>query len=583
MSDAFIRYRIISKNALDKLKISLYNFFKQFDNFTFVIVLIIYIVIILSVIQRGIPGTTIALPYDLDEYSPLRAVYNILHYHTNNMSGSSRGPMFFYLLTGGFLAPFYFLHIFNLSAFTHNLIYTPTALTQLHRIFILLRLHALLFNICSLILIYKICKDELHINSSLAAILFISTPVWLIWSVYHKYDVGFIFWIICSIYTLLLYRKNPSRKIFMLNGIIAGFAISTKPTAWPVVPFYIVAYFLFSYRPLKQISTLIIGLLALCLTFFIVGIPDVLLLHVNWGDYVSVNTLNPTTIFGMPWYIYLLIFHYPLILGYGFYTLFLAVCVYYILRIRNIVRNYKLDENKVIIFLISGFLLFAISLAVITTGAVTTRLFVIIPFLVLLTALAVTKILKKYYKYRIWIYFLLVSVICVQIIQSYAWFSFKYNIDTRVISSNWISKNIKPSTRIGLEIIPVYEGIPNALLLDFQRQLKGTKGIYKYSIIDSKTPESKLPEHIVIVNPLYLQKYSIPTSRNNDGAIKGSLKEDLINNIRKNGWHIIASFQPDSSLLRYFGSERDVFVYFGISSIDIYYKNKTLAKSKTNT
>jgi hypothetical protein len=556
-------------NNFGKMKIALNHFFKHIDNVTFVIILILYTIEVLSVLQWGIPGIRIPVAYDLDESATLLSVYDIMHHFTNNMPGSAFGPMFFYLQTGIFLAPFYFLHIIDIKAFTHALIYTPAALVEMHRIFIVLRLGSLFINICTLILIYKICKYELKINSLLAVILFITIPVWMIWSVIYRYDVGVVFWIICTLYTLLRYMKNPTRKLYWLNGLIIGFALSTKPTAFPLVPLYIIAYFLFSRRFLKQLSTLCIGLFIICLTFCIVGIPDVLLLGANWGDYVHANITSDTYVYGIPWYIYLLFLHYPLVLGYGLYILFLVTCIYFILQARNIVQNYKQDKNKVFIFLISGFLLFAVSLALLKSHAVGAKLFVILPFLVLLSTYAASDILKKYHAYKFLIYIFLACIICIQGVQAYAWYSFIHHIDIRATSSDWISQHIKKSTTFGIEGIPVYQGIPNVLLLDYQRQLKGEKGIYKYSTVYNNSPESMLPQYVVISNAGVTQQYVVT-----------SPKKDLINNLNKYGWHIIASFQPDSSLLRYFGSERDIFFSGAAASVDIYYKNKSRVNVK---
>ena len=547
------------KSKKTDIRIFLKRFYPYLIPLVFLLILFVYVAAELRVIAWGIPGPTTAYPYEMDEWHHFTAVVALFKHFSNNIVGAERGPSFFFIVSGIYLLPFVIFHVIHPSMLAHH--FTPAGLTELSRVFIILRSLSLLFGVLTLVLVYFISKRQLHVNPLITVLLLGVTPLWISWSDIYKYDIAVTFWISFTLYLLLTYRNNSKRITYWLSGFVAGLAIATKVSALPLIPLYILAFFLFTHKPHRELKTLYIGLIIFGLSFALFGITDVIFLGASWGEYIAVDVAEkPNGIFGMPWYLFLLFEHYPIIFGQGLYLLILVSIIYYFTKLRNVLKKGFIKKYNQLIFLASGLILFCVSLFTLGIGAEGQRMLVVLPFIALLSGYAASRLvtIKKY----IFIPFLCL-IIAVQLFESYAFLAVKLGTDPRAASSQWIIKNIKSKSTIALENIPIYQGIPNILLNDFyQSQNSGNKGIYNYQVVGNKI--ERMPDYAVITN-----------SEDTQNFVFHSTKKLLLADMQKKGYKQVASFSLDHTLYSYFGDERNFF-YSQITpytSIEIYRKN----------
>ncbi len=521
--------------------------------------LVLYIVVQLRVIEWGIPSQSVAFPHALDEWHFFMGDASIIKHFTNNVSGAQRGPMFFLTTSTLYLGFFVLLHVIHPSLLSDR--FSPTALTELNHIFLILRSFSLIFSILTLILMYIVSKRQLRINPLLTVVLLGTIPLWAVWSDIYKYEIANVFWITASIYLLLTYKSTPKRLIYCLGGVTIALAIATKVSSTPLLPLYIVAFFLFTRKPLKNIKTLLAGLLISILTFAVFGIPDVIFLRTNWGDYISSGFgATPNGNYGMPWYLYLITKHYQIIFGHAFYFLILLAGIYYLWKLPKAFSKRSISKFSELFFLGIGLLLFCVTLIQIGIGASGYRLLPTLPFLVLLVSIALNRLLSSH---KLLFTIVVCCIIAFQMFESYAWLYARSGADTHVTSSMWIVNHIPKGSKIGMLNIPLYQAEPNILLLDYYRGQNHTyKGLYQYEIIDYKT--KNLPDYIIISDAIDTKKFVIISDKNY-----------LVDRLNKMGYKIIATFKPDHTLYYYFADERDYFFseMFTNNAIYVYRKS----------
>jgi glycosyltransferase involved in cell wall biosynthesis len=529
------------------------------ENIGLTIIISIYSALMLSVINWGIPNVNHPFTYHMDEWHQLQALRSVFTHGTNNVEGSANGPMLQFILSGLYLAPFYFLKIINPLAISSLI----SNLDIQEKLFIILRLNTLVFGLLSIIYLWKTIKRFIKINPTASVLLFVFSPIWLFLSNYFKYDIALIFWLIFSLYLILKFIETPKTRQFLIACLVSSLAVSTKISGLPILLVLVIAYFLVFKQIKRKFKTFILGLLIFILVFLIVGIPDVILLHKGsyyeyfYSNLVSGPGQSGNYLLGLSWYLYLVIVSYPIIFGIGFYVLFLMSFIYAIMKlIYKKVSGIKLD--KLLLFLLSSFLVFVISLAVLKIEARGNRSLILLPFMALIVAYSTKDWLKLNKKI---VYALLVVFFAMQFFQSIDSIYVKLGKDTRDLSSTWIKNNISRGEVIGLENVPIYQGIPDALLKDYYLSINSNRSCYKYSIIDYKV--SSLPSTVVVTNPSF---YSL--------KMLNSDKSKLIKLIEKNKYTKDAEFKPQFLIVDKVFDYNDI--YFSglipLSTIDIYRK-----------
>ena len=123
--------------------------------------------------------------------------------------------------------------------------------------------------------IYSIFKRIWNERVSLiAALIYVSLPCVVTYSVLFYVDMLVNFWIILSLGSFCLWEKFKNRKYLLLSALFAGFAILTKTTGYFLIVFYLL-YFAFKLLKEKKLVWLknfglVIGLLLLTLSGWMV-------------------------------------------------------------------------------------------------------------------------------------------------------------------------------------------------------------------------------------------------------------------------------------------------------------------------
>lgn len=543
---------VISGTSLGLVKrISFKKIINLISNNKGILVLVItYVVVMISIIDWGIPNITHPFNYHMDEWHQSQAVRDLFRYGTSNMAGAANGTIFQFFLTGIYLIPFYLLRIVNPFAIKSSL----TNLVIQQRLFDVLRLNTLLFGVLSIFLIYYLAKKYFRINGFITAFLFMVNPIWLMLSNYFKYDIALMFWILLSFIFLLKYLNNPKTSNLVLAGIVSGLAFSVKVSAIPILPAYILAIILCSQGKFNKIRTSIFALLLFVVTTIFFGIPDIIFGRGDMLGYLQSNLIDvPKALdnnfnLGTNYWTYFFTKIYPIDFGIALYALsFISIIFLTILYIRqskkkNVIISIK--KNNFTFFIIFS-LFFVSSLYFVKIGAVGNRILVVLPFLAIISGFFLSKLLStKNIKYKIIVLILIFFIFSSQIFDSYKIFKLKYDVDPRVVSSNWILANIKPGTTIGVENIPIYQSLPNVLVKDFYSQQYGIKNnaIYNYKVVGYR---DTLPDFIVITNAQLESRFLIKSDKNL-----------LVNKLLEDNYKVIKIFKPD---FKYFSTIQDQF------------------------
>jgi len=304
------------------------------------------------------------------------------------------------------------------------------------------------------------------------------------------------------------------------------------------------------------------------ITFVILvfGTPDIRTHFVDYYNLLHLNMITPQSeslqlqIDGSKG-AYLALEQYPAVFGFLLYILSfisLLTIVYFIL--------FNYFKKKIILrkelFICLSILIFITSLFTLRDlGAGSNRALVLLPFMILIIAFA-----QKYYLLiqpvlfkKIIILFIVLGVL-VQVGQTFAWISLKYQADPRSVSSKWIEKNLPIRSIIGIENIPIYQMLPDIIVKEFYSE--SGSGRFSYQVIDSKSPN--LPSLIILSSADSVHQ-----------VLKKSTKIDLINRLNKEGYIKTQSFSINFFLYDLLGERRD-FIFANLipmpTSISIYAK-----------
>ncbi|MEK7518140.1 MAG: glycosyltransferase [Patescibacteria group bacterium] len=532
------------------------------------IIIGLYILLMITVIDWGIPNTNHPFNYFMDEWHQAQAVRGVFRVGSPNIPGAANGSMFHFLLSGLFFIPFIAFGIVN-----PFIIGSPVEnLEMQQKIFQVLRLNTLFFGVASIVLISYIAKKYFRLHPFFTTFLFVVNPIWLSFSNYFKYDIALIFWILLSIVPLFSYIKKPKASTFYITAFLCGISLAVKISAIPLVMILFVAFFLNQEK--KHFAQLFIGVIIYVGTFLIFGITDLLLGKGNISEYLYDNIIRTPSlvdnyILGMHYIAYLITRVVPTAFG---HVLFFVSGLGAIYLLFNLIKN-KMSKNnidRIILFLFISFFIFSISLIPLKIEARGNRLLVLLPFMTVFSGIFINNIFsytKSYFK-KIFIFGLTV-VLFLQIFESISWIYVKLGTDPRQKSSDWIVRYIKPKSVIGIENIPIYQFLPDIILKEFyaKKYDNSKKTIFSYQVIDS-SPQ-KYPSYIVVSNEEIAESY-----------LKDSPKKNLISKIKNENYKKVFYTREDFALLKIFRTELDYFMSGLIQSpvsISIY-KSPTISE-----
>jgi glycosyltransferase involved in cell wall biosynthesis len=527
------------------------------------VVILLYIASMLSVITYGVPGSSHPFDYFMDEWHQSQSVRDLFRFGTPNIAGAANGSIFQFFLTGIYLVPFYVLHLVDPFAIKSSVL----NLELQTRLFEILKLNTLLFGTGSIALLGYIVKKYYKIWPFFAVFLFTINPLWLMLSNYYKYDIALVFWSLLAFLFFVKYVVKPRQLDYLMGGIFTGLALSTKLLSpLPLFVVYILMFFMFTPDFRKRTKTLLLGIAGTISVYVFFGNPDIILGRGSLVEYIYANlvqtpALNAANyVFGMDYKWFLLTKLYPVIFGHVLYALFLASLVFgLVIFIKKIYHRKHLwtlsvklvEKNKLIVLALMTLLIYAGSLYPIKAEATNNRVLVLLPFMVIITAVFINAISRRI-KSRFLkgaLISVVVVVFSIQLLESYAWFPIKLSTDPRVTSSNWLTTNLPKRTLIGIESIPIYQHLPDIIVKEFYLNQYGikTNANFRYTVVSSKS--STLPKVLVITNDeiesLYLQK---------------SDKKELVSRLWKDGYKIVVKFQPDFKYYNVFGGELEYFI-----------------------
>ncbi len=509
-------------------------------------VIIVYTITMLSVIRWGIPNTDHPFTYNMDEWHQLSAVRSVFKHGSPNVAGSAHGSMLQFFLSGIYLIPFVLFKIINPFAIKSSL----DLLSQQEKLFIVLRLNTLLFGVASIIVLAIIAKKYLKINPVFPVIFFTFSPIWLSLSNYFKYDIALTFWILLSLWFAFHCTKNPTKKNFWLLGFVSGLALATKLSAIPIILFYAAVFFLFP--PKKNcLATFFTGFFVLLITFLLLGIPDVLLGRGDYREFLYTNIIAGPGVsnqvnLGMNYQFYLWFKHYPLVFGYGTFSLFLLSFFYWFGKFVFIFKKDAWVNYKKQLLLCIGFLLFYSSLIPLKLDGTGNRVLVLLPFMSLITSQAIDVIACRLKNKRVFLYLIIALCIFVQLFQSYLWIHMRLEKSPQQLSSSWAKNHLPKGTVIGIENIPIYQFLPDTMLKEYyeKERNKNAQTRFAYTVVTEAT--GALPGYVVISDAKLFSKYFPKSS-----------KKRLVNRLQKNGYKEVAVFSPSFMFYHFIGNDID--------------------------
>jgi hypothetical protein len=548
-----------SRLIIMKLKKKLLNYCINlvgwiFKNKLLSAMLVVYAGLMLSNISWGIPNPAHPFNYQMDEWHQLQAVRATFKDFSANVPGAAHGTMFYFILSGLYLVPFFLFGVINPFILKSSV----DLLQMQERLFEILRLNTLIFGLLSIFFIAKIAKDYLKTSPVVTAILFTVSPLWLAMSNYFKYDIALTFWLILSVLFLLKYGAKPTLKNYLISGIFCSITIATKISALPLLIIYVFSFFWFSRGLKRKFKEIILGLLTLIAVFIPLGIPDLILGKGDYGEFLYSNLVATPNSYGNlltgfnVWWQYLLLKIFPIDFGYVFFAIYIVGILYWLITITNNFFHKKLSEIKTEVFLLICFLLFAVSLISLGIGANGNRLLVLLPFLALLSATFLQRIKKRFSNHLTALAIVFLVIIIVQLFQSLIIVYVKWIPDVRQTSSQWMQKNLRKDTLIGIENIPIYQMLPDIIVKEFysKERIHDYQTNFKYQIIDWSS--KKLPPIIIIANKELELSF-----------LKESPKKLLIDRLTIEKYKEIIEFKPPEILYLFMGN----YLNFSVSGL----------------
>lgn len=513
--------------------------------------LLVYFALMFSLIEWGIPNLNHPFNYAMDEWHFSQALRTFIKFGSGSISGAASIPLYHIVSSILFIIPFYLLQIVNPLAIKNTLDNIPMQ----HTLFMLLRLHTLLYGFLSVVVLYKLLKKYINTFSGFFILIVIFSPIFLSLTNYYKYDLTLIFWLLLSIYLLIKYFKKQQITYFVLSGIAFALSISTKFTAAPFIIPFILSYFIFSNK--IKIRDLILSILVIGFVFAFVGIPDLIF---GKGNYFEL--LNSTLVqgpmrsmnynLGLPPALFLLFKEFPAVFGYLLTTLFYISFIFWTLMLTYKLIKKKILDYKLELFIYISSLSFLVPSLVFNVDGGGNRALVLLPFMVLLSALFVKFILDNYKNVNIsLIKSMIIFILLLQVTQSLSWISVKFYTDPRESSSVWIQSNIQKGSLIGIENIPIYQMLPDVVLKEFYLKEQNPKvnNKYQYQVIDDS---KQLPRYVVLTNDFQDVNY-----------IKKSPKKDLLKRIMDNNYKLVYRAEPNLKYYKLFSDD----IYFVVANI----------------
>lgn len=509
------------------------------------LMIIIYSLTVLSCIKWGIPGNNHPFTYHMDEWHQSQAVRSVFKYGSPNLPGSANGSMLHFFYSGILLIPFIIFRIVDPFSIKSAVDSIPVQ----EKLFIILRLNTLFFGLLSIITFTKIIK-YLKINVFLSISLFIFTPAWLMLSNYFKYDIALMFWIVLSLFGFIRYSKSPTFLNFLLAGIPPALAISVKLSAFPIILVYLLSYFIFSKSYIKNLSTVLSGIILNIFIFIFFGIPDIIFGGKNMNEFLYSNLIAlpisyNNVLFRQSYLSYLSGQYLPTIYGHVFFIIFIAFLLFMAIDLLINLENRKTYFYKLKAFLFLSFFLFFGSFIPIKFYIGANKGLVLIPFMVLIIGLSLMTIKERYSNFIKKSLFVFVGLLLIiQILESYLWVILKHTISPQEESSLWIEKNIQKNTIIGIENIPLYQFEPDIILKEFYNNVHSSAYPTKYKYYIVSHTSSKLPSVVVISNAeLELNYY------------KKSFKKLLVKRLISEGYRESYIASPNFPFYKFFGND----------------------------
>lgn len=533
----------------------------KFKNKFLFCVLIIYAVLMLSVIDWGIPNVNHPFTYQMDEWHQLQAARTTFKDLSANVPGSAHGTMFYFILSGIYLIPFILFGAIDPFAITSSVNF----LSLQHKLFEILRLNTLIFGLLSIFFIARIAKEHFKINQNMAVILFTVSPLWLALSNYFKYDIALIFWIVASLYYLLKFAEKPNLRNYLIAGAFCSLAVATKISASPLLIAYIISFFWFSRKGKRKFKDLGIGLFVFCIIFVVLGIPDLILGKGEYNEFLYSNLIAGPSGYGNlilgfnNWWQYWLLKIFPIDFGYGFIAVYFFGVAYWITLVIKSILNHKLFFFKKEFFLLFCFILFFMSLIPLSLGANGNRLLVLLPFFALLSGSFLQRIKGILINYKFLFNILFILIFIIQFYQSMILIYIKWVPDVRQTSSQWLKENVRRNTLIGIENIPIYQLLPDIIVKEFYSKDKN----YGYQIIDASS--KTIPSLVVVagkeLDALYFRE---------------SDKKRLLKRLQDEEYKEIVEFKPPKILYLFAENELNYFAsgLAPISTISIFKKEE---------
>ncbi len=412
------------------------------------------------------------------------------------------GGVYLYMI--GFLL--FLLSKFNLIVVTSDLVFYFLHPEEIAKFYPVGRFVTALYGIGIIILSYFIFKKVFknNIGSLISTLLILFTPLMLLNAHYMYIDIPGLFWIMACLFVTAKFIERFSFKKVFLAGLFSGLACGTKVTFGTALIIPIIGILL-SCKDLRQMCkgfalTVAVFLLFFFATnpYFFITFPKPLValsehtgLHFTGKFYISSLKYG----LGVPLFVFTLI-------GILIKTLFL--------------KKNKLFEKRVVLLFLSWILFFFLFISIFSKHF-SRYILPIVPLLIILGCsgwfelLNKLKSIKKHIGYSI-IIFVLLFTFCYGM--SYEKLLVNKNIRTK--AGEWIVKNIKQSSTIGMTEVPWQYQMPPVDENRYKLVIVGNN----YSVLQKKNPD-----YFITSNIQYGFNYTVPEIK------KGLLSTGFFHNL----------------------------------------------------
>ncbi len=542
-----------------------YSLLKQ--NKLFILLIIIYSLLMISIINWGIPNNNHPFNYHMDEWHQSQAVRTTIKFGTPNTVGSANGTVFQFYLSGTYLAILTLLKIVNPLAIKSAI----SSISIQHAVFIALRINTLIFGLLSIWLIYYISKKYFNTVASITVLLFIFNPVWLSLSNFFKYDISLIFWLVLSLLMILRYGREKTLSSYLVAGVFTGLSFAVKVSALPMFALYLFSFFLYSENIKRELKFLIYGSLTFLLVAALFGTPDLLFGHGDYTNYLYSNLISTPKdtqnfYLGIPLYPFLIIREFPVLFGRFEMGLFISSLIYLIFSVSKRLFYKKDNFSKNELFISLSLIIFGLSLTSLGIYAGSNRALVLLPFIAIICGIFTKRIFIFTNKnVRIILFGLLTIGLLFQIFEALSIVYLRIKPDIREISSQWLLRNVKKNSTIGIENVPIYQFVPDITLKEYYaiQYDKNTKTNFNYLAVDYATRE--LPSRVVISDDEINLRY-----------IKKSPKKLLVERLIKENYMKKIVLKPDFGIFSFLNNSFIFYIsgiYVSPDTITIYEKS----------